>query len=108
MDTQSITAGIHTAVMPELQGPFRGPLFKELFGEFPDIEATEQPVRLESSVRSGLYAHTTDVQSLEQFLGLRSCPPGRVLPTITNNISNICQTKFGNLAAKIDLRSQMP
>lgn len=74
MDTQSITAGIHTAVMPELQGPFRGPLFKELFGEFPDIEAAEQPARLESSARSGLYAHTTDVQSLEQFLGLKELP----------------------------------
>lgn len=74
VDTQAVTAGMHAALMPELQGPFRGPLFKELFGEFPDLESVNPPTHVESSVRSGLYAHTTDVQSLEQFLGLKELP----------------------------------
>jgi len=75
VDTQHITAGMHPALTPELQGPFRGPLFKELFGEFPDVDPAVTEVASPAGVsRSGLYAHTTDIQFLDQFLGLKDQP----------------------------------
>ena len=74
LDVQSVHPGMHAALVPELQGPFRGPLFKELFGEFPDLDVPEATASAAPMGRSGLYAHTTDVQSLAQFLELQEVP----------------------------------
>lgn len=72
IEAQSATTGVQASLVPELQGPFRGPLFKELFGEFPDLDLPESAAPTASAPRSGLYAHTTEVQSLAQFLELQA------------------------------------
>lgn len=72
VEAHSATAGVQTPQVPELQGPFRGPLFKELFGEFPDLDVLETSAPNTSPPSAGLYAHTTEVQSLAQFKELHA------------------------------------